>query len=107
MQTVGQDEIDLDVPTFIMIALSTRLLDPYSSSPLESAIKPVVFKEDFAQDIHRIIKRVGHPRQKVKIDEKMFRSNLSSTSSTTPDKASAAMDALVSQVESKLVWPVP
>ena len=51
MQTVGQDEIDLDVPTFIMIALDQDLLDPYSSSPLESAIKPVVFKEDFA----------GHP----------------------------------------------
>ena len=44
MQTVGQDEIDLDVPTFIMIALDQDLLDPYSSSPLESAIKPVVFQ---------------------------------------------------------------
>lgn len=107
MQTVGQDEIDLDVPTFIMIALDQDLLDPYSSSPLESAIKPVVFKEDFAQDIHRIIKRVGHPRQKVKIDEKMFRSNLSSDIINDSDKASAAMDALVSQVESKLAGLSP
>ena len=59
------------------------------------------------QDIHRIIKRVGHPRQKVKIDEKMFRSNLSSDIINDSDKASAAMDALVSQVESKLAGLSP
>ena len=101
-QKVGQEEIDLDVPTFIMISLDQDLLDAYSSSPLETAIKPVIFKEDFANDIHRIIKKVIHPRQKVKIDEKQFRSTLSSDIVNDTDKANAALTELISEIETKL-----
>lgn len=99
IQVVGSDEIDLDVPTFVMVTLDQDLLDAYASSPFESAIKPVLFKEDFAQDIHKIIKRVIHPRQKVEINEEQFRKFLSPEAQDDPDKAAAEMAELVSTIE--------
>lgn len=101
-QKVGQDEIDLDQPTFVMLNIDQDLLDPYSSSPLEPSIKPTLFKEEFAQDIHKIIKRVIHPRQKVKINEERFRKFMSPEAQIDPDRARAEMAALVSEIESQV-----
>lgn len=101
-QLVGSEEIDLDIPTFVMLNLDQDLLEAYSSSPFESAIKPVLFKEDFAQDIHKIIKRVIHPRQKVSINEERFRKYLSPEAQVDPDKAAAEMQQLISEIESQV-----
>lgn len=102
IQVVGSEEIDLDLPTFVMVTLDQDLLDAYASSPFESAIKPVLFKEDFAQDIHRIIKKVLHPRQKVIINEDKFRKFLTPEAQVDPDKAAAEMTALVTEIEDKV-----
>lgn len=101
-QKIGQDEIDLDVPTFTMLNIDQDLLDPYSSSPLEPAIKPVLFKEDFAQDIHRIIKKVLHPRQKVVINEDRFRKHMSPEAQVDSNVANAEMGALIADIESRV-----
>lgn len=101
-QKVGNDEVDLDTPTFVMLNIDQDLLDAYSSSPLESAIKPVLFKEDFAQDIHRIIKKVIHPRQRVTIDEAKFRKYLSPAAQVDAEAARAEMAALISEIESQV-----
>lgn len=101
-QKMGQEEIDLDIPTFVMLNLDQDLLDAYASSPFESAIKPVLFKEDFAQDVHKLIKRVIHPRQKVKIDEEKFRKNMSPDAQVDAEAARAEMDNVISQVESQV-----
>lgn len=101
-QLVGSEEIDLDIPTFIMLTLDQDLLDAYSSSPFESAIKPVLFKEDFAQDIHKIIKRVIHPRQKVSINEDRFRKYLSPEAQVDPAKAAVEMRRLINEIESQV-----
>lgn len=102
IQVVGSEEIDLDLPTFVMVTLDQDLLDAYASSPFESAIKPVLFKEDFAQDIHRIIKKVLHPRQKVIINEDKFRKFLTPEAQVDPDKAAQEMTALVTEIEDKV-----
>lgn len=102
VQRIGQDEIDLDIPTFFMLSLDQDLLDPYASSPLESAIKPVLFKEDFAQDIHRIVKKVVHSRQKVTIDEDKFRKHLSVAAQNDPDVAAEEMQALINTIENQV-----
>jgi hypothetical protein len=100
IQKIGQDEIDLDIPTFFSQSIDQDLLDAYPSSPLEPAIKPVLFKEDFAQDIHRIIKKVIHPRQRVIIDEAKFRKHLSPAAQVDEELATAEMADLVSSLES-------
>lgn len=102
IQRVGQDEIDLDIPTFFSLNIDQDLLDAYAASPLESAIKPVLFKEDFAQDIHRIIKKVIHPRQKVVLNEEKIRKTLSPAAQVDEDVARAELAALVSEVENKI-----
>ena len=99
-QQIGQDEIDLDIPTYIRVTLDQDLLDPYASSPLESAIKAVIFKEDFAQDIHKIIKGVIHPRQTATIDEEKFRKFMPPEAQNDPDKAAAYLEACRTQLES-------
>jgi hypothetical protein len=42
-QKIGGEIRDLDIPTFFYTALDQDLLEPYSSSPFESAIQPVLF----------------------------------------------------------------
>ena len=76
-QYIGNDKIELDYPTFIYVALDQSLLDAYSSSPIESAIKPVIYSEQFSNDITRIVGKVIHPRQKVRINEEQVRKFLS------------------------------
>lgn len=101
-QKVGDEEISLDIPTFFYQQLDQDLLEPYSSSPLEPAIKPTIFLEDFMQDVHRIVKKVIHPRQQVTIDEVKFRSYLSPEAQNDPEKARQEMANLVSQLENQI-----
>lgn len=102
VQVIGSEEINLDFPTFVYVALDQDLLEVHASSFMEAAIKPVLFVEDFAQDIHRIIKKVLHPRQKVKINEEMVRKFLSVDAQNDPEKAAEELAAIVAAVETKV-----
>lgn len=102
IQKVGSDEIDLDVPTVAIVQLDATLLTPYSSSPIEPAVRAVIFSETFFQDLLKIMKRVIHPRQKVVIDEEKFRKFLSPEAQADEEKARQEMNALLSQIESKV-----
>ena len=101
-QYIGSEKIPLDYPTFIYVSLDQDLLQPYSSSPIESAIKPVIYSEQFANDITRIVAKVIHPRQKVVLDEEMLRKNLSQEAQMDPEKANEELNAIISEVESKI-----
>lgn len=102
VQVIGNDNISLDFPTFFMVQLDQDLLEPYSASPLETAIKPTIFTEDFMNDVHRIVKKVIHPRQKVKIDEEKFRRYLSPEAQVDATKAHEEMQSLVNQIETQI-----
>lgn len=102
VQVIGSEEINLDIPTFAYIALDQDLLESHASSFMESAIKPALFTEDFAQDIHRVIKRVIHPRQKVKIDEETLRKYLSVEAQNDAEKATAEINQIISEIENKI-----
>lgn len=68
IQTLAGQRINLDIPTFFWVSLDQDLLTPYASSPLEPALRPTLFSEDFMQDLWRVVKRAVHPRQTVTID---------------------------------------
>jgi len=75
VQSVGGKDTVLDAPTIFYIALDQDLTKAYPSSPLEPAIKAVLFAEAFVADLQRVIKRAIHPRINVTIDyEKFFKS---------------------------------
>ena len=101
-QYIGSEKINLDYPTFIYVSLDQDLLEPYSSSPIESAIKPVVYSEQFSNDITRIVGKVIHPRQKVKINEERVRKFLSPEAQIDNDKANAELNAITSGIEQKI-----
>ena len=101
-QKVGSDYIDLDTPTFFYVSLDQDLLQAYSKSPFSTAVKPVLFTEDLLQDVHRIIKRVVHPRQHVTINEDKFRKFMSPAAQSDPELAITEMNALVAGLEAKV-----
>lgn len=98
VQVTANDEIDLDVPTFFYVSLDQDLLDPYASSPLEPALRPVLASEDFQNDIRRIVKRVIHPRLKIVVDEEKFLAALSAEEKSSEEKISAARNNLISNL---------
>lgn len=102
IQEIGQDKIDLDVPTFFYASLDQDLLNPYSTSPLEPALKAVIFAESFINDLQKILGKVIHPRQKVRIDEEKFRKNMSPEAQVDEKAAREEMSALLSEIENKI-----
>jgi hypothetical protein len=101
-QHIGDAKINLDYPTFIYVALDQDLLEPYSASPIESSIKPVIYSEQFSNDITRIVGKVIHPRQKVRIDEERVRKFLSPEAQVDNTKAVEELNAITSSIESKI-----
>lgn len=72
VQVLSGEEIDLDIPTFFMTFLDQDLLEAYPTSPLEPALQPVIFQQEFMNDLRRIVKKAVHPRLHVTIDEEKF-----------------------------------
>lgn len=101
-QKVSGGEIDLDSPTFFYTSLDQSLLDPYSESPLETAIAPAVFLQEFINDVRRIMRRTIHPRLHVTLNEERFRKNLPQDVQNDETKLREAMSALVSEIETKV-----
>ena len=101
-QYISDLKIQLDIPTFVYVTLDQSLLNPYSESPIESAIKPAIQSEQFSADINRIISKVIHPRQKVKIDEEALRKHLSPEAQVDENVANAELNAIISSIESKI-----
>jgi len=101
-QYIGDSKIKLDYPTFIYISLDQDLLEPYSASPIESSIKPVIYSEQFANDITRIVSKVIHPRQKVRISEEQVRKFLSPEAQVDNAQAVKELNEIIASIEDKV-----
>jgi len=101
-QFISGEYIDLDIPTFFMVALDEDLSEPYSISPIETAIQAVLFSADFMNDLRRIVKKAIHPRVTLTIDEEKFKKNIPAEDSQDVDKINAYMTSVVSDLENKI-----
>jgi hypothetical protein len=99
VQIVGGEEIDLDIPTFIYVSLDQDLLDPYSSSPLESAQQPVIFDLDFNNDIRKALKRAVLPRLVANIDSELIKKNTPPDVLNDPNKFAQYKQDIISAVQ--------
>lgn len=99
VQVVGGQEIDLDIPTFIYVALDQDLLDPYPSSPLESALQPVITDLDFNNDIRKALKRAVLPRLVASIDSELVKKNTPPDILNDPAKFAAYKQSIISAVQ--------
>lgn len=101
-QFLGGEYIDLDVPTFFMVALDQDLLEAYPASMLEPAIKAVCFSETFLADLQRVVRRAVHPRTVVTIDEDRIRKTAPAEALNDADTLIAYFNGVISGVETKL-----
>lgn len=99
VQVVGGTEIDLDQPTFFYVSLDQDLTQPYSSSPLEPAIQPVLFATAFMNDIRRIVRRAVHPRINVTLDEEKFRKFIPADIMHDPKLVEAHLQKVIADIE--------
>lgn len=99
IQVIGQEEIDLDTPTFFYISLDQDLLEPYADPPFEAALQPVLADSDFFNDLRRLVKRVLHPRLDVKINEEKFRATIPQEIALDAEKTREFTAATIKTVE--------
>lgn len=99
IQYVGGTEIDLDIPTFIYIAIDQDLLNAYSSSYFEAAIQPILADADFTNDLRRVMKRAVHPRIMAKLIEDKIKLTAPPDILSDPEKYSAFLNLLLASVE--------
>lgn len=102
IQKAANEERNLDAPTFVYTSIDQSLLSPYSDSPIEAAIKPAIFAEDYMADLHRLVKRVIFPRQKMTINEEKIRASIPADIMNDPEAVTAYFATVISQVESKI-----
>ncbi len=102
IQTIGGEQIDLDLPTFFYCALDQDLLQAYADSPLESAIQPAIFAQEFMNDVRKIIRRAIHPRLGVTIDEEKFRKNCPQDILHDHDKFVGFMNQMIDDIETRV-----
>ena len=102
VQEIGSAEIDLDIPTFFYVAVDQDLLEPYSASPMESALQAVLFSTEFMNDLRRVVKRAIHPRVTVTIDEEKFRKGIPLEFQNDQEKIAGYMASVVSEIETKV-----
>lgn len=101
-QIVAGQNIDLDFPTIFYTALDQDMVDAYSSSPLESAVKAVLFSEQFVADVNRVMKKAIHPRQHVKLDYDKFLKVMPSETLHDAEALKTFMNGVVSDIEGKV-----
>lgn len=102
VQKVSGDEINLDLPTFFYVALDMELMEAYPSSPIESAIQPIQFSEQFMSDIRRVVRRAVHPRMTVVIDEEAFIKHMPPNAQHDETAAADYYTRMVADLEEKL-----
>jgi hypothetical protein len=101
-QKIGGDEIDLDVPTFFYVSLDQDLQEPYSISPIETAIQPTIFSADFVNDIRRIVKKAIHPRSVYTIDEEQFLKTIPPSVRNNEEEFTAYLEKVISDLETQV-----
>ncbi len=99
VQDVGGTEIDLDIPTFFMVALDPSLLDPYTQSPMEAAIQPVLGSSTFLADLRRVLQRHIYPRYNISIDEEKLRGSIPMETLQSEEKLAEFMNSVLAGIE--------
>ncbi len=98
-QKIGQETIDLDIPTFFYVALDQDLLEPYADPPFEAVLQPVMADHDFFNDLRRLVKRALHPRVNVTVNEEKFRKTIPQDILLDPEKLRAYTNEVMGQIE--------
>ena len=67
--------INLDIPTFFVTFYKRDATTIYSYSPFVSAINTIAARQQVINDLYRIMRKTGYPRQSIKVVEEVLRKN--------------------------------
>lgn len=102
VQTLGGVDTDLDVPTYFYVSIDQDLKEPYSDSPLEAAIQPVLADQEFQNDLRRVMKRAIHPRLDVLIDMEKLKKSMPAEYLHDAEKFKQYVDSVIADVEANI-----
>lgn len=98
VQKVGNEEVSLDIPTFFYRSLDQDLMTPYANSPMEASLQPVLFMQEFLNDLRRVVRQALHPRIKVKLNVKELLAAMPPEYRETPQKTQEYLSGVVDEV---------
>lgn len=101
-QTVGGNDVSLDVATFFYLSLDQSLYTAYSSLPLESAIQPVQFSLQFINDVRRVVRSSIHPRVKITLSQEELRKLMPPDAAATADGTLDFINDCIDQVVERI-----
>ena len=99
VQVIGGQEIDLDLPTIIYVAVDQLQSEVYPSSYVEASIQPILADIDFNNDVRRALKRSVLPRFIATIESEGVKRLCPPDILADPDKYTAYKESLISGVE--------
>lgn len=71
----SSDEIDMNIPTFFVSFYKRDPTSIYSYSPFVSSINTIAARQQVVNDLYRIMRKTGYPRQSIKVVEEVLRKN--------------------------------
>lgn len=106
-QEISGNKVDLDTPCFFYLALDQDLLEPYASSPMESALQPAIFSAEFLNDVRRVVQRAIHPRLHGAIDDDKLLKSMPPEAAHDPVKRQEWINSVVESVKTALTGLEP
>lgn len=97
-QTIDNVKVSLDIPTFFYRAIDQDLITPYPNSPMEAALQPVLFMQEFLNDLRRVVKQALYPRIRVKLNAKEILAQMPPEYRETPEATERYMASVVDSV---------
>lgn len=98
VQRIAGAYIDLDIPTFFWESLDQDLRRAYATSPLESAVQPVLADQEFTNDMRRVLKRAALPRLSITINREELEKSIPPEVKADPDKLLAFCNTVQAEI---------
>lgn len=92
------DRINLDIPTFFVTFYKRDATTIYSYSPFVSAINTIAARQQVINDLYRIMRKTGYPRQSIKVVEEVLRKNAPVEALQDPNEMNIWMRARLQEI---------
>lgn len=96
----GNNEVNLDIPTFFVSFYRRDPTTIYTYSPFISAINTIAARQQVINDLYRIMQKTGYPRMDVKIIEEVLVKNAPANLKTDPNLMRDWMNSRLVEVRS-------
>lgn len=98
----ANEPVSLNIPTFWLSMMQHDANKVYPISMMDSAFKMVIFFEEFMEDIRKSIRRNGHTRTIITLNEEKLRKSAPRNIQSDPKLLKAWMLEIQSQVQAQL-----